>query len=177
MQETWIWSLGWEGLLEKGMTAHSSILACRIQWTKSLVGYSPWNSPSQNTGGGSCSLLQGIFPTQGLNLGLPHCWKILYQLSHQGSPRTLEWVANPFSSGSSQHRNLTGVSCITGGFFTSWATKEGQGKTIEVWNNEKGTNLNPLRTTKDDFISVFHIHKMEHRNCFCYFMELFSSCK
>ena len=49
--------------------------------------YSPWNSPGQNTGVGSWSLLQGIFPTQGLNPGLPHCrWRILYQLSHQGSP-------------------------------------------------------------------------------------------
>ena len=53
----------------------------------------PWNSPGQNTGVGSLSLLQGIFPTQGLNLGLPHCRQILYQLSHKGSPRTLEWVA------------------------------------------------------------------------------------
>ena len=35
---------------------------------------------------GSHSLLQGIFPTQGLNPGLPHCRRILYQLSHQGSP-------------------------------------------------------------------------------------------
>ena len=32
----------------------------------------------------ACSLLQGIFPTQGLNLGLPHCRQILYQLSHKG---------------------------------------------------------------------------------------------
>ena len=45
---------------------------------------------------------QGSFPTQGLNLGLPHCRQILYRLSHQGSPRILEWVAYPFSRGSSQ---------------------------------------------------------------------------
>ena len=45
--------------------------------------YSPWNSPGQNTGVGSHSLLQGIFPTQGLNPGLQHCRWILYQLSHQ----------------------------------------------------------------------------------------------
>ena len=44
--------------------------------------YSSWNSPDQNTGVGSLSLLQGIFPTQGLNLGLPHCRWILYQLSY-----------------------------------------------------------------------------------------------
>ena len=48
--------------------------------------YSLWNSPGQNTGVGSLSLLQGIFPTQGLNSGLPHCRWILYQLNHQGSP-------------------------------------------------------------------------------------------
>ena len=46
---------------------------------------------------GSLSLLQGIFSTQGLNTGLPHCRWILTQLSHQGSPRILEWVACPFS--------------------------------------------------------------------------------
>ena len=81
--------------------------------------YSPWNSPGQNTGVGSLSLLQGIFPAQGSNPGLPHCRQILYQLSHKGSPRILEWVAYPFSSGSSQSRNRTGVSCIAGGFFTN----------------------------------------------------------
>ena len=54
--------------------------------------YSLWNSPGQNTGVGSCSLLQGIFPTQGSNPGLPHCGKILYQLSHQGGPRSSEVI-------------------------------------------------------------------------------------
>ena len=47
--------------------------------------YSPWNSPGQNTAVDSLSLLQGIFPTQGLNPGLPHCRQILYQLSHKES--------------------------------------------------------------------------------------------
>ena len=46
----------------------------------------PWNSPGQNTGVGSLSLFQGIFPTQGSNSGLPHYRQILYQLSHRGSP-------------------------------------------------------------------------------------------
>ena len=45
--------------------------------------YRPRNSPGQNTGVGSLSLLQGIFPTQGSNPGLPHCRRILYQLSHK----------------------------------------------------------------------------------------------
>ena len=44
--------------------------------------YSPWNSPGQNTGVGSLSLPQGIFPIQGSNQGLPHCRWILYQLSY-----------------------------------------------------------------------------------------------
>ena len=86
--------------------------------------YSTWNSPGQNTGVGSLSLLQGIFPTQGLNPGLLHCRQVLYQLSHRGSPRILEWVAYPFSTESSQPRNQTGVSCIAGRFFTNWAIRE-----------------------------------------------------
>ena len=107
--------------------------------------YSPWNSPSRNTGVGSLSLLQGnlpnpgmdprspalqtdclpaetpgkpkntrvgslsllqgIFPTQEWNQGLLHCRRILYQLSHQGIPRILKWVAFPFFRGSCQPRN------------------------------------------------------------------------
>ena len=81
-----------------------------------------WNSLGQNTRVGSLSLLQGkgIFPTQGLNAGPPHCRRILYQLSHEGRPRILEWVAYPFPTRSSWPRNWTGVSCIAGGFFTNW---------------------------------------------------------
>ena len=86
--------------------------------------YSPRNSPGQNTGVGSHSRPQAIFPTQGSNPGLPHCRWILYQLSHKGSPRILEWVAYPFSSRSSWPRNQNGVSCIAGRFFTSWATSQ-----------------------------------------------------
>ena len=73
---------------------------------------------------GSLSLLQGIFPTQGSNPGLPHCRQILYHLSHKGGPGILEWVAFPFSRGSSRPRNWTQVSCIAGRFLTSWATGE-----------------------------------------------------
>ena len=86
--------------------------------------YSPWNSPGQNTGVGSLSLLQGIFPTQGLNGGLPHCRQILHQQSHQGKPRILEWVACSFSSRCCRPRNLTRVSCIVGGFFINQALRE-----------------------------------------------------
>ena len=92
--------------------------------------YSPWHSPGQNTGVDSLSLLQEICSTQGSNPGLPHCIWILYQLSHQGSPRILEWVTYPFSSGSSWPRNRTGVSCIAGGFFTNWAMREAEGPSL-----------------------------------------------
>ena len=67
----WMWSEG------------HSVLSTSL-WPHGL--YSPWNSPGQNTGVGSLSLLQGIFPTLGLNPDLPYCRWILYQLSHQGSP-------------------------------------------------------------------------------------------
>ena len=73
---------------------------------------------------GSLSFLQGIFPTQGSNPGLLHCRRILYQLSHKGSPRILEWVAFPFSRWSSWPRNRIWVSCIAGRFFTNWAIRE-----------------------------------------------------
>ena len=96
------------------------VQSCLTLWD-SMDLYSKWNSPGQNTGVGSLSLLHGIFPTQGLN---PHCRRILYQLSHQGNPRILEWVAYAFSSGSSRLRNQTGVSWIAGRFFTNRATRE-----------------------------------------------------
>ena len=73
----------------------------------------------KNTGVSSLSLFQWIFLTQESNRDLLHCRQILYQLSHKGSPRILEWVADPFSSRSSPPRNCTRVSFIAGEFFTS----------------------------------------------------------
>ena len=74
------------------------------------------DSPGKNTGVGCHALLQRIFPMQGSNPALPCCRRILYHLNHQGTPRILEWVAYPFSRGSSWARNRTGVSWIAGGF-------------------------------------------------------------
>ena len=99
-------------------------ILCRVQLFVTPGLYSPWNSPGQNTRVGSLSLLQGIFPTQGSNPVLPHCRRILYQLSHKESPTILEWVTYPFSKGFSRPRNWTRVSCIAGGFFTNWAIRE-----------------------------------------------------
>ena len=81
------------------------------------------DSPGKDTGVGCPALLQRIFLTQGSNPGLPHCRQILYHLSHQGSPRILEWVVYPLPRGTSRPRNWTRVCCIAGGFFTSWATR------------------------------------------------------
>ena len=92
------------------------------------------DSLGKNTGVGSHALLQGIFPTQGSNPGLPHCRHILYQLSHKGSPRILEWVVYPFSRRFSWPRNWTGVSCIASGFFTNWALREAMRDIYECSN-------------------------------------------
>ena len=57
-----------------------------------------WDSPGKNTGVGCHALLQGIFPTLGSNPDLKHCTQILYRLSHQGSPSTLESQSNLYLS-------------------------------------------------------------------------------
>ena len=59
-------------------------------------------------------------PTQPCDVRLTDTWEVL----SQGSPRILEWVAYPFSRGSSRPRDWTQVSCIAGRFFTIWATRE-----------------------------------------------------
>ena len=72
------------GVLESESESEShSVMSDSLQ-SREL--YSPWNSPGQHTGVGSLSLLEGVFPTQVSNPGLPHCGWILYLLSHQGRP-------------------------------------------------------------------------------------------
>ena len=109
------------GLFHLSESESHSILSNSL-WPHEL--YSPWNYSGQNTGVGSCPLLQGIFPTHGSSPSLLHCRQILYQLSHRRSPRILERVAYLFSSRASGPRNQIGVSCLAGRFFTSWATRE-----------------------------------------------------
>ena len=72
----------------------SDSLQPRGLWPARLL--CPWDSPGKSTAVGCPALLQGIFPTQGSNQGLLYCRQILYCLSHQGSPRILEWVACSF---------------------------------------------------------------------------------
>ena len=66
-------------------------------WTVAHQALCRWDFPCKNTREGCHSLLQGIFPTQGSNLGLPHCRQTLYRLSHQGSPVKAEGMATPSS--------------------------------------------------------------------------------
>ena len=80
------WLSNWVHRIQFSSVAHSCRTLC------DPMEYSPWNSPCQSTGVGSHSLLQGMFPTQGSNPGLPYCRWIFYQLSHQGSPRILEYL-------------------------------------------------------------------------------------
>ena len=67
--------------------------------------FSPWNSPGQNTGVGSLSLLQGIFPTQELSWGLLHCRRILYQLCYQGSPLCIQVSCKEYNSRTANGRD------------------------------------------------------------------------
>ena len=124
-QETWVWFLGWEDPLEKEMATHSRILAWEIPWTEEPGGL--WSMRLQKS------------QTQ-----------ILYQLSHQGSPRVLEWVAYPFSRGTSQPRNWIGVSCIAGKFLTSWA--QGKPKNTGVGSLPLLQWIFPTQESNGDFL-------------------------
>ena len=83
------WELSSCSVLIRGdrQVLHSLVLvSLRGRDTPQFSQNSPWNSPGQNTGVGSLSLVQGMFPTPGSNPGLPHFRQIPYQLSHKGSP-------------------------------------------------------------------------------------------
>ena len=84
-QSHWLVSLKYLQVCGESVS-HSVVSNSATPWTVAHKLLCPWNSPGENTGVGCHFLLQGIFPTQGLNLGLPHCRQILYHLSQQGSP-------------------------------------------------------------------------------------------
>ena len=128
-----IYSYMWINFLRK----LAEYLCCCAVLSLSVVSNSlwpPWNVTCQ------ASLSMGILQARILKLvacpstrdllntesnrGLLHSGKILYYLSHQGSPWILEWIAYPFPRGSSWPWNQTGVSCIADRFFTSWAIRE-----------------------------------------------------
>ena len=88
------------------------VCVCEVKWSESHSVmsnslqphglYNSWNSPDQNTGMGSLSVFHGIFPTQGLNPGLPHCRRFLHQLSYQGSPCVCVYIYNLTKTGTLQ---------------------------------------------------------------------------
>ena len=92
--------------------------------------------PGKNTGVGFHALLQGIFPTQGSNPGLPYCRQILYRLSHQGNPRILEWVAYPFSRGSPNPRTKP-LSSASPGLQANSLLLKSSGKPYSNYPNQK----------------------------------------
>ena len=86
MQKTTCCVIVW--LVSQSCPTLCNPMDCSLLGISSVHGH----SPSKNTGVGCHALLQGIFPTQGLNPGLPHCRWILYSLSHQGSPSLYDYL-------------------------------------------------------------------------------------
>ena len=91
----------------------------------------PWDSPVKNTGVGCCTLLQGIFPTQGSNPGLLHCRQILYHLSYQdakestcnvGDPGLISWRRVWFPTPVFLSGEFHGQTSLVG--YSPWACKE-----------------------------------------------------
>ena len=111
----------------------------------------PWVCSRQECWSGLPCPPPGGIPNPGIKSGLPHCRWILYHLSHQGSPRILQWVAYSFSSGTSQPRNQTGVSCVAGEFFTNWATREAHWFHTCGQQQEKGNVWIRIKKLHGDF--------------------------
>ena len=134
----------------------SNSLQCPTLWTARLPCL--WNSPCKDIGVGCHAFLQGIFPTQRSNPCLLfsaafQADSLLLKKSESESrsvvsnslgpytvhgilqARIMEWVAFSFSKGSSQTGDQTQVSCIAGGFFTSWATRE----SLYCWATRKAS--------------------------------------
>ena len=117
--------------LEKYLTTY---MFCALSFSHVWFFETSWTLPGSIVRGDSAgknvelgchALFQGILSTEGSNPGLLHCrWILNCCLSHQRSPRILEWVAYLFFRGSSPPRNWTGVFCTAGRFFTSWAIRE-----------------------------------------------------
>ena len=78
--------VGWIGRLGLTYTQYHRVRLFVTPWTVAHRFLCPWNSPGKNTGAGSHSFLQGIFPTQRLNPGLLHCKQILYPSKPSGKP-------------------------------------------------------------------------------------------
>ena len=99
-------------------TCMNEILSVMSNSLWPLGPYTPWNSPGQNTEAGSLSLVWVIIPTQVSRISGR------FFTSRATRKEWMEWVAYPFSSGSSEHRNWTGFSYIAGRLFTNWTSEK-----------------------------------------------------
>ena len=114
----------------------------------------PWDSLSKNTGVGCRALLQEIFPTQGLKPGLPHYKRILYHVSHQGSPKNIRYNTKKCIRGSNA--------------IPAWRAGEGQseGRKISVYPDFKTiANLKMLFTQPPSK----HIYVLSHLALYIFF--------
>ena len=169
VQETWVWSLDWEDPLEKEMATHFSILAWEIPCTEEPGGLqskgldmTEWVSTHtcvfyillhlllrfnyflHHILANSFPNIVTIFNEKVKVKGAQSCpalWNPMdYTVCGILQATILEWVAIPFSRGSSQPREQTQVSNTEGGFFTSWATREAhlmKGPFITVWQRQE----------------------------------------
>ena len=141
MQEVWVWSLGQEDPLEEEMATHSSILVWEIPWTGEpdglpcmglhRVGHD-WSNLATAT-----QYCKSAMKVKVAQSRLTLCDPMGYTVHGILQARILEWVSVPFFRGSSQPRDLTQVSCIAGGFFTSWATREAHNIVNQLYFQKK----------------------------------------
>ena len=129
-QHGWIWDCHTEWSkpdTERQISCITYVCVCLVTQLYQTV-VIPWTANRQALCQESWSGLPcpppGDLPNPGWKPGILHCRQFLHHLSHQGSPRILEWVAYSFSRGTSRPRNWTGVSCFAGRFFTNCATWE-----------------------------------------------------
>ena len=122
---------------QKHMKGHKSSSVVSDSVTHGL--YSLWNSLGQNTGVGSLSFLQGIFPTQGSNPGLLHCRQNLLPAEPQRKPKNTGVGSLSLPQQMFLTQVSTRVACIWGGFFTNWAIREAHSE--KKWKSKYSVNM------------------------------------
>ena len=124
---------GWErGDLQAGSEVKLA-QSCPTLWR--LFATLQRGSPGQNTGVGSLSVHPGDLPNTGIEPRAPALRLDSLPAEPQGSERIIEWVAYPFSRGSSRSRNQTGVSCHCRRILYHWATYIGRKKSSKTWSS------------------------------------------
>ena len=118
--------------MEKWTEVTQSCLTLRSHGLQPTRLFHLWNFPGKNTGVGCHFLFQGFFPTQGLNLGLPHCRQSLYRLSHQGSLRDGSLIIIVWTLDDTWGKRKTGFRLAMEGWVLSW------GGPFFLWSGEKG---------------------------------------